>query len=168
VANVREKEDWKYVLSSKMVVCIHNIHFSPVVWASGVCTGWPQCLVTPYKNGDTGYIMVADDPDRCYRLFPIQLKYLFTLLHILQHMTEALIVKCICLCSIILMTQNNTAPCSVGHILEHLCGDTIKSMSHCLFKVISGLVALLRDNLLNIFAGVTRHCGHPVLCSILI
>jgi hypothetical protein len=105
------------------------------------------------------YIIVADDTDGCYKL---QLQYPFTLLHILQHMTQAFIVQCSYLCSIILMTQNNSAPCSVGHILEHLWGDRIKSMSHCLCKVVNGLVALLCNNLLHVFTGVTRHCGHPV------
>jgi hypothetical protein len=69
-------------------------------------------------------------------------------------MTQALIVQCIQLRSIILMTQNNPAPCSVGHIPEHLWSDTIKSTSHCLFKVISSLVALLCNDILHIFAGV--------------
>jgi hypothetical protein len=81
------------------------------------------------------YIMEADDTDGCYKLFPTQLQYLFTLLHILQHMIQALVVQCICLCSIILMTQNNSASYSVGNILEHLWGDMSKSKSHCLFKV---------------------------------
>jgi hypothetical protein len=61
-------------------------------------------------------------------------------------MTQALIVQWIRLCSIILMTENNSTPCSVGHFPEHLWGDTIKSKSHCLLKVISGLVALLCNN----------------------
>jgi hypothetical protein len=106
--------------------------------------------------------MVADDTDGCYKLFCIQLQYQFSLLHILQHVTQAIIVQYICLCSNILMTQNNSAPCSVGHIPEHLWGDTIKIKSHCFLKAISGLVALLCNNLLYIFAGVTIHCGHTV------
>jgi hypothetical protein len=112
--------------------------------------------------------MVDDDTDGCHKLFPTRLQHPFTLLHILQHMTQALIVQCIHLCFIILMSQNNSAPYSVGHIPEHLWGDTIKSMSHCLFKVSSGLVALLWNSLLYIFAGVTRHFGHPVggLCCL--
>jgi hypothetical protein len=77
-------------------------------------------------------------------------------------MTQALIVHCIHLRSIILMTQNNSSPRSVGHIPVHLWGDNIQSTSHCLFKVTSGLVALLCNSLLYIFAGVRRYCGHPV------
>jgi hypothetical protein len=88
-------------------------------------------------------MMLPDDTDGYYKLFLTQLQYPFALLHILQHMTQALTVQCIRLCSIILMTQNNSVPCSVGHIPEHLWGNTIKSTSHCLFKVMSGLVALL-------------------------
>jgi hypothetical protein len=107
-------------------------------------------------------IMAADDTDGWYKLFPIQLQYPFTSLHILQHMTQALIVQCIRLCSVILVTQNNSVPCSVGHIWKHLWGDTIKSTSHCLFKVIRDLVAPLCNDLLYISAGVTRYCGHPV------
>jgi hypothetical protein len=77
--------------------------------------------------------MVADDTDGCYKLFPIQLQYLFTILHILQHMTQALVVQCFHLCSIILMTQNNSVPFSMGHIPEHLWGDTIKAhLTACL------------------------------------
>jgi hypothetical protein len=87
----------------------------------------------------------------------------FTLLHILQQMTQALIFQCIRLCSIILTTQNNSAPCSAGHIPEHFWGDTTKSTSHCLLKVISGLIALLCSSLLHIFAGVTGPCGHFTL-----
>jgi hypothetical protein len=113
-------------------------------------------------------IMVADDTNGCYKLFPIQLQQPFTLLRILQHVTQALIVHCISLCSVILKTQNNTLPCSVGHIFEPLWGDTIKSTSHCLFKVTSCLVALLCNYLLYIFAGVTRHFGHSVLGHILL
>jgi hypothetical protein len=82
--------------------------------------------------------------------------------HILQHKTQALIVQYIHFYFIILMTQNNSVPYSVGHILEYLWGDTIKSMPHCLFKVTSGLAVLLCNSLLYIFVGVTRHCGHPV------
>jgi hypothetical protein len=56
----------------------------------------------------------------------------------------------------------------VGRIPEHLRGDTIKSTSHCLFKVISGLVALLCNDLLYIFARVTRHSGHVVFKMIIL
>jgi hypothetical protein len=63
-------------------------------------------------------------------------------------MTQALIAQWTRLCSIILVTENNSTLCSVGHFPEHLWGDTIKSRSHCLFKVIIGLVVLLGNNLL--------------------
>jgi hypothetical protein len=98
-------------------------------------------------------VMVADGTDKFWKLFSIQLQYLFTLLHILQHITQALTVQRIRLCSIILMTQNNSAPCSVGHILEHLRDDTIESTSHCLFKVISGLVVPLQQSPLHFCRG---------------
>jgi hypothetical protein len=52
------------------------------------------------------------------------------------------------------MTQNNSAPYSLGNIPEHLWGDTMKSMSDCLFKVISALEGQLCKNLLFIFAGM--------------
>jgi hypothetical protein len=107
-------------------------------------------------------VVVDDDTDGCYMLFPIQLQYQFTLLHNLQRTTQALTVQCIRLCSVIVMTKNNSASCSVGHIPEHLRGDTIKSTSYCLFKVIGGLVALPCNSLLYVFAEVTRHCGHAV------
>lgn len=68
-------------------------------------------------------------------------------------MTQALIVYCVRLFTITLMMKNKSAPCSAGYILEHLWGDTTKNTSHCLLKVISGLIALLCNNLLYIFAG---------------
>jgi hypothetical protein len=48
-------------------------------------------------------MVVADGGGR-YKLFPLQPQHPFTLLHILQYTTQALIVQCIHLCSIILMT----------------------------------------------------------------
>jgi hypothetical protein len=106
-------------------------------------------------------IMVANDTNVCYKLFPIHcssrsLHYTF------YNMTQALTVQCIHLCFIILMTQDNSVPCSAGPIPVHLWGHTIKSKSHCLFKVIGALAVLVCNSLLYIFAGQTRHCCHPV------
>jgi hypothetical protein len=124
-----------------------------------VLQGGHSVMLTFVKMLTLLCIMVAGDTDGCYKLFPVQVQYQFTLLHILQHMTQALIVHCISLCSIV-SWHNNSAPCSVGHIPEYLWGDTTKSASHCMFKVISGLAALRCNKLPYIVAGVTRHCGH--------
>jgi hypothetical protein len=54
----------------------------------------PSCY-PPVKMVTLLCIMVADGTDGCYKLFPIQVQYPFTLLIILRYTTQALIVRCI-------------------------------------------------------------------------
>jgi hypothetical protein len=75
------------------------------VTGMGETIGWPNVLVPLVKTVALLCVKVADDAVRCYKLFPIQLQYPFTLSHVLQHTTQALIDQCIRLCSVILKTE---------------------------------------------------------------
>lgn len=79
-------------------------------------TGWTQRNCTPCRN--IYFYATIYSPYKCGTLWSFYTFY---------NTRRILNVQGICLCFIILMTQNNSAPCSVGHFPQNLSADTLKS-----------------------------------------